>query len=165
VSPDRKCTIAVQAYGEGKDEVFAALSAVMRLPIDGAPQLVEVTVRAPECGEIAIDAASRIDFQLLAKALNGVITAAVQHSDTRGSAQESGKSATQKKTSKSTEGGATHERPYRRMPDAADVKAVFHRNDSVGEVARHFSVPRYTAQAWIDRLRRIGDLQQTKPIA
>ena len=43
-------------------------------------------------------------------------------------------------------------RAYRRMPD--DLAAVYAKSDSVTAVARHYGVPRHTAQGWIGRLRR-----------
>jgi transposase-like protein len=51
------------------------------------------------------------------------------------------------------------------MPDEAEVREVFLRTGSVGKVARHYDVPRYTAQAWVDRLRRMGQLEDRKPLS
>jgi len=53
------------------------------------------------------------------------------------------------------EGGG---RPYRRMPEASDVLAVYTQAGSVTALADHFAVPRHTAQAWISRLRRLGQV-------
>jgi hypothetical protein len=43
-------------------------------------------------------------------------------------------------------------RAYRRMPD--DLAATYAESGSVTAVARHYGVPRHTAQGWIGRLRR-----------
>jgi hypothetical protein len=43
-------------------------------------------------------------------------------------------------------------RAYRRMPD--DLAATYAKSGSVTAVARHYGVPRHTAQGWIGRLRR-----------
>ena len=46
------------------------------------------------------------------------------------------------------------ERAYRRAPD--DLVQVFGEVGGVTAVARHYGVPRYTAQSWIRRLRNEG---------
>jgi hypothetical protein len=48
------------------------------------------------------------------------------------------------------------ERAYRRMPDAAEVLAAYQRLGTITELARHYGVPRHTAQGWASRLRRSG---------
>jgi hypothetical protein len=42
-------------------------------------------------------------------------------------------------------------RAYRRMPD--DLAEVYEQTQSVTAVARHYGVPRHTAQGWMNRLR------------
>jgi hypothetical protein len=46
-------------------------------------------------------------------------------------------------------------RAYRRMPD--DLAATYAKSGSITAVARHYGVPRHTAQGWIGRLRRQDD--------
>jgi hypothetical protein len=58
-----------------------------------------------------------------------------------------------KAATRSTSGG---ERAYRRAP--ADLVEVFGKVGGVTAVARHYGVPRYTAQSWIRRLRNEGQL-------
>jgi hypothetical protein len=64
---------------------------------------------------------------------------------------------------KATRGGAkaarngrskSGERAYRRAPD--DLVEVFGQLGGVTAVAKHYDVPRYTAQSWIRRLRNEG---------
>jgi len=57
------------------------------------------------------------------------------------------------RAAKATSGG---ERAYRRAP--ADLVQVFGELGGVTAVARHYGVPRYTAQSWIRRLRNEGQL-------
>jgi hypothetical protein len=47
-------------------------------------------------------------------------------------------------------------RAYRRMPD--DIIEVFHQAGGATALARHYGVPRHTAQGWLRRLRQQGDL-------
>jgi hypothetical protein len=52
----------------------------------------------------------------------------------------------------STSGG----RAYRRTPD--DLLETYAQAGSITAVADHYGVPRHTAQGWIGRLRRLGQL-------
>jgi hypothetical protein len=61
--------------------------------------------------------------------------------------------ATKKSAAKAAAGG---ERAYRRAP--ADLVQVFGELGGATAVARHYQVPRYTAQSWIRRLRNEGQL-------
>jgi hypothetical protein len=47
------------------------------------------------------------------------------------------------------------ERVYRRMPDAKELAAVYDRIGTVTGVAKHYDVPRHTAQGWMARLRKL----------
>jgi hypothetical protein len=58
------------------------------------------------------------------------------------------------KTAAKAAGGG--ERAYRRAP--SDLVQVFGELGGVTAVARHYQVPRYTAQSWIRRLRNEGQL-------
>jgi hypothetical protein len=52
--------------------------------------------------------------------------------------------------------GTGGERAYRRAP--ADLVEVFEQLGGVTAVARHYGVPRHTAQSWVRRLRNEGRL-------
>jgi hypothetical protein len=53
-----------------------------------------------------------------------------------------------------TDAGAEPERMYRRMPDREELLAVHQELGSVTAVARHYEVPRHTAQGWMSRARK-----------
>jgi hypothetical protein len=46
------------------------------------------------------------------------------------------------------------DRPYRQMPDPAELQAIFDKVGTVTGVAAHYQVPRHTAQGWMSRLRK-----------
>lgn len=46
-------------------------------------------------------------------------------------------------------------RAYRRMPEASELVAVHQRVGTVTGVAKHYDVPRHTAQGWMTRLRKL----------
>ncbi|MEU7632953.1 hypothetical protein AB0C34_23725 [Nocardia sp. NPDC049220] len=47
------------------------------------------------------------------------------------------------------------ERAYRRMPDISELRATYKQLGTVAAVAKHYGVPRHTAQGWMGRLRRL----------
>lgn len=49
------------------------------------------------------------------------------------------------------------ERVYRRMPGAHEVLAVYEKFGTVTGVAKHYGVPRYTAQGWMGRIRKASE--------
>jgi hypothetical protein len=55
-----------------------------------------------------------------------------------------------------TDGGKA-DRPYRHMPDAEEVKRVYESVGSVTALAKHYEVPRHTAQGWMNRLRKASE--------
>jgi hypothetical protein len=48
------------------------------------------------------------------------------------------------------------DRPYRRMPDVAEIIATYERIGTVTGLAEHYGVPRHTAQGWMGRARRLN---------
>ncbi|MFJ4649657.1 hypothetical protein ACIP5Y_00110 [Nocardia sp. NPDC088792] len=52
-------------------------------------------------------------------------------------------------------------RAYRRMPDIGELRATYERMGTVTAVARHYGVPRHTAQGWIGRLRKLDRPSET----
>ncbi|MFD7169142.1 hypothetical protein [Streptomyces violascens] len=150
-----KWTITVEASGGGAEEEPATITAVMTSVPGGVPRIVELVVRASEAGEVPPRAALDIDFEMLAQAMSGVAGPLASRSK--------GELASRKQAAvPATSIEEKTERPYRKMPDADEVKAVFLEASSVGKVAQHYGVPRYTAQAWVDRLRRLGHLEEPK---
>ncbi|GAA4889396.1 hypothetical protein [Streptomonospora salina] len=124
----------------------------MESSANGTPRIVELVVRTSENGEFPAQAALNIDFEMLAQALSGIADRSASAGDASGESRPRA-SVAQESTG----------RPYRKMPDPDQVTAVFQETGSVGKVAQHCQVPRYTAQSWIDRLRRQGHLDGTKP--
>ncbi|MGW3078264.1 MULTISPECIES: hypothetical protein [unclassified Kitasatospora] len=155
-----KWTITVEAASGSVDEVPATITAVMQSSVDGTPRIVELIVRASEEGGIPPRAALDIDFEMLAQAVSGVSGRAASPRPRRGSEETV---AAPQHAAEAPAGQGQAERPYRKMPDADEVKAVFLKTGSVGKVAHHYGVPRYTAQSWVDRLRRLGHLEESKP--
>lgn len=49
---------------------------------------------------------------------------------------------------------SANSRAYRRMPEANELQTVYQRIGTVTGVAKHYGVPRHTAQGWMARLRK-----------
>jgi hypothetical protein len=147
----RKYSIAIEAHGEHASETSPRISAVVQVEDDGTTQLIEMTVGTADGGPIPAGAARTIDFVMLAEALGGVVSATFappQREATNAREQAAGSAAL----------ADSQERPYRRMPKPAEVVAIMKETGSVGKLAEHFNVPRYTAQSWVNRLRKEGKL-------
>ncbi|MFI6130813.1 hypothetical protein [Micromonospora sp. NPDC051141] len=126
--------------GDGPPPIITAR---VRIDSEREAQIVELSVVAPEgVNEVA----RSIDFDMLAQSLCSVVAATLPTGPPPGG--DGGRARR-----------AKPDRPYRRMPQADLVAGEFRRTGSVGKLAEHFDVPRYTAQAWVDRLRRSGVLE------
>lgn len=152
VSTYRKCKITIETFGDDPTDAPATISAMLQPDEQGEQRIVELTVRASAGVELPARVALGIDFEVLAQALSGAVGATLLQVETE-SMELPGKAA---------EGRTAAERPYRKMPEAAEVIEVFSLTGSVGKLAAHYGVPRYTAQAWVDRLRRSGRLEDGK---
>lgn len=139
-------TVKIVAESPDGDKMPATITARVRINQNLEAQVVELSVMAPEGGALPTNAARSIDFDMLARSLSSAVAATVL-------------SGTPAETEDQPARRAKPERPYRRMPDPELVAAELRRTGSVGQLARHFDVPRYTAQAWVDRLRRNGVLE------
>jgi hypothetical protein len=53
------------------------------------------------------------------------------------------------------------ERPYRHMPDPAELAAAYEEVGTVTGLAQRYGVPRHTAQGWVARLRKLNQDQVT----
>ena len=140
-------TVKIVAESPDGDKQPATITARVRINQNLEAQVVELSVMAPEGGALPVNAARSIDFDMLARSLSSAVAATVLNGGPPPEPEE--RQARRAKP----------ERPYRRMPDAELVAAELRRTGSVGQLARHFDVPRYTAQAWVDRLRRNGQLE------
>jgi hypothetical protein len=155
----RKCRITIEAFSGEPGEAPATISAMLQPDENGEPRIVELTVRASAGVELPAKVALGIDFDAIAQALSGAVEAIPLSVETEAA-----------ETKRSASSGARHaqERPYRKMPEAGEVIEVFRRGgESVGKLAAHYDVPRYTAQAWVNRLRRLGHLESRdhEPVA
>jgi hypothetical protein len=168
----RKFSIGVHAHGDDHHDASPRISAVVQVCDEGSLQLLELTVSAVDGGPISPNIARNIDFALLTAGLNSIVAATLPPAE-GGVAVTAAAPVVVTPAPEPVEADdvtaapplALKERPYRRMPDVEEVKAVMERTQSVGKVARHFDVPRYTAQAWIDRLRRTGQFDSERPQA
>ena len=139
-------TVKIVAESPDGDKMPATITARVRINQNLEAQVVELSVMAPEGGALPTNAARSIDFDMLARSLSSAVAATVLN-------------APASETEDQPVRRAKPDRPYRRMPDPELVAAELRRTGSVGQLARHFDVPRYTAQAWVDRLRRNGVLE------
>ncbi|MFD7657530.1 hypothetical protein ACFV4N_26440 [Actinosynnema sp. NPDC059797] len=159
----RKYSITIQAHDQVSD-ALPKISAVMQLDESGTPRIVELTVGAADGGPIAPEVARDIDFALLAEALGNAVSATVRSprgtadASAAGRSRAGGPADARPADARPADAQPAQERPYRRMPEADEVEEVIRRTRSVGKLARHYGVPRYTAQAWVNRLRRAGRL-------
>ena len=155
-------------------------STTLRIDVsDNAARITELLVRAGAAAGLSPQQLPAVDLDLLLRAVNPAtptpIPATVADDETtvtagparrvRGgrSAASRSRRATAKQAEPAKTGRAAKaagratsggERAYRRAPD--DLVQVFGEVGGVTAVARHYGVPRYTAQSWIRRLRNEG---------
>ena len=158
-------------------------STMLRIDVsDNAARITELSVRAGAAAGLSPQQLPAVDLDLLLRAVNPATPTAIPGTVTdsaaaqparrvrgtrtaggrgrRGAAKQAEPKAATKRgaakagrAAKATGGG---ERAYRRAP--ADLVQVFGELGGVTAVARHYGVPRYTAQSWIRRLRNEGQL-------
>ncbi|WP_433496704.1 hypothetical protein ACQP1K_17055 [Sphaerimonospora sp. CA-214678] len=147
----REYVITVKPH-DGDHATAFQISAIVRLDEESIPHIVELTVRSSDRGDDNMPRSmGAIDFERLTNALLSTVTASAHMTAVPTTSRRQQERPVKR-------GSDTGQRPYRKMPAVDDVKAVFLKTGSVGQVAKHFDVPRYTAQAWVDRLRREGVL-------
>ncbi|SRR6266536_2448797 len=153
-----------------------------------AARITELLVRAGTATGLAAHQLPAVDLDLLLRAITpggsptavGPAAASVTHTEAapaaepastpptrrttsgrrqRAGAKQAGAKATAEKPAKASRASAKKtggERAYRRAP--ADLVPVFQEVGGVTAVARHYGVPRHTAQSWVRRLRTEGRL-------
>ena len=159
-------------------------STTLRIDVsDNAARITELLVRAGAAAGLSAQQLPAVDLDLLLRAVNPAtptpIPATVADDETTVTAgparrvrggrstasrsrratakQAEPKAATKRgaaKTGRAAKATCGGERAYRRAP--ADLVQVFGELGGVIAVARHYGVPRYTAQSWIRRLRNEG---------
>lgn len=163
-------------------------STTLRVDVsDDAARITELLVRSGTASGLAAHQLPAVDLDLLLRAitpggapaaLSTSVTDAAVAADTprrrsaprgrRGTAKATGKTETPAKAAKASRTAAKAsrttakkaasggERAYRRAP--GDLVQVFTELGGVTAVARHYGVPRHTAQSWVRRLRNEGRL-------
>ena len=154
-------------------------STTLRVDVsDNAARITELLVRAGAAAGLSPQQLPAVDLDLLLRAVTPGVPASIPAAATgslpgspaprRRRATKSAEPAAPKRTGKRTAKAAAEqpakaksgkgrgERAYRRAP--TDLVDVFGELGGVTAVARHYGVPRYTAQSWIRRLRNEGQL-------
>jgi hypothetical protein len=130
----------------------------------GTTRITELTVKAPAGAGLSGRQLSSVDYELLLRAIMPATTDAADSPRARRGRGVDGRRTRRSGTGEAT-GAATRRRTrstatpstgrvYRRMPD--DLADVYAQTNSVTAVARHYDVPRHTAQGWMNRLRARG---------
>jgi hypothetical protein len=139
------------------------------------PRVVEMILRSPVHGGLLAAAMPDIDLAGVVEALSTLIqrseslpssndpeTGEMSSTGPSGAAQTSpptGAAPAPTPTVAALPNGQQRDpggRAYRRMPDAEQLQAVYEHAGTVTGVAKHYGVPRHTAQGWMARLRKLG---------
>ncbi|MFC9433724.1 hypothetical protein [Nocardia sp. NPDC057030] len=127
------------------------ISAVIRQNEEFEPRIIELAICGGGPSDDVAETLRTIDIEQLQEALLSTVAAFELIAGTADSLPE-------KRKPRRSPVSDSEKNPYRKMPDAGKVKSEFLKTGSVGQLAKHFGVPRYTAQAWVERLRRAGVL-------
>lgn len=166
---------------EGNDAVGHTQAIILVETSAPTPRITEVTIRSTASGGITSDALPSIDLEGVARALTSGVRSAPPSMPstnlTREPIETTGRPEADSVTAgvSSAEKQPPHtntaeenepptqvppnaaERAYRRMPDADEVRLVHRRMGTVVGLAKHYGVPRHTAQGWMTRIRRLDD--------
>lgn len=148
------CTVAITREGHNAQMII-------RVDDSGAtPRICELAIRPVDGNTLGADELPAVDLDLLLRSLRP--PAPARRRDRMAPPRPAAMSTSAARTAKPARArerrqsartaAATEGRAYRRMPD--DIAAVFAETGGVTAVARHYGVPRHTAQGWIGRLRR-----------
>ena len=143
-------------------------TAIIRLDVGGAtPGIVEMVLKSSGAGGLLAATLPRIDLEGVIAALQtGVGRAAIDRRPTQTMPASTENSAEDTDslhqtphpavgvTSMPAKPDGKGERVYRKMPPEAELLATFDRIGTVTGLAKHYGVPRHTAQGWIGRLRK-----------
>jgi hypothetical protein len=134
--------------------------AVIRVDTTPSPRIVEITITASAADGLSGPSLLGID-------LNGVIRALVasaQPAPDSVAAPPAASAASAPPAEPDATGpvagapsgkkAGKSDRPYRQMPEPAELQAVFDEVGTVTGVAARYQVPRHTAQGWMGRLRK-----------
>lgn len=143
------------------------------------PRITEIAIRSTAPGGLSVGRLPSMDLQAVVAALSEGVRAISPDSATTVESVEStsvqatsipSPSRVRVQPAKSFEGeqtalidsapermNADSGRPYRRMPAADELRSAFEKIGTVTGLAEHYGVPRYTAQGWMRRLRKMVD--------
>lgn len=143
----------------------------------GQTRITELTVRAAGGGGLAPADLPPVDLDLLVRALTAPALALPPVEEVAGPVDEppaseaaapsrrgrarkqrgrGGKAATKATRRRTRRAAGDGTRPYRRMPEAAEVLDAYEQVGSITGLAEHFGVPRHTVTSWARRLRQQG---------
>jgi hypothetical protein len=156
-------TVVIRPEGEGDDARGAATVVVETGP--QAPRIVEMTIRASSADGVSMVAFPSIDLEGVVRALSAGVraaepAAAPNPTPTPDPAPSPALDTVDQHENADTsqappEPKRRSDRPYRQMPAAEELKAVYERVGTVTAVAAHYGVPRHTASGWMTRLRKM----------
>jgi hypothetical protein len=134
--------------------------AVIRVDTTPSPRIVEVTITASGADGLSAPSLLGIDLNgviraLIAGAQPAPDSVATPPATPAASAPPAEPDATRTVAgAPSGKKAAKSDRPYRQMPEPAELQAVFDEVGTVTGVAARYGVPRHTAQGWVGRLRK-----------
>jgi hypothetical protein len=127
------------------------------------PRIVEMTIRASSVNGVSAVTMPSIDLEGVVRALSAGVRAAEPASASTAHPTPSSaptmvvEASDAADASRGPEAPARRsDRPYRQMPPAEDLQAVYDRVGTVTGMAAHYGVPRHTAQGWMARLRKMS---------
>ena len=129
----------------------------------GEPRITEVSIRSATPNGLLTGATSVVDLELLVRALtpgtrksNSALAAVTAERTTPGT-RSTASEPDENRPAPAPETSSNHsDRTYRRMPDTAKVLAAYEQEGTITGIAKHFGVPRHTAQGWMTRIRKQG---------
>jgi hypothetical protein len=125
--------------------------------VAGEPRVTQVAVRSRAGADVALHQMPDIDLQMLLRALwpsgepDDDDPPAAAASKRAGGGRKPAAATRRTAPAKAPQPAVPAGRVYRRMPD--DLAEVYAQHGTVVAVAKHYGVPRHTAQGWIGRLR------------
>lgn len=170
ITPETEDTEATSRHAEATIKIETA---------GPTPRITEMTIRSTAAGGLSAHTLPSIDLEAVVAALVAGVnpSAPVAHPETRRAATHVAETtpATAGEQAPTQQSHATRnttdptpsvppdttalgvpERAYRRMPDADEVRAAYEKIGTVTGLARHYGVPRHTAQGWMSRLRKLA---------
>lgn len=137
-----------------------------------APRIIEMTLRSSAPPGLTSAALPIIDLAGVVEALrSGIHRSSVasesaalsvtnqtgsENSPSRAGSETDGHSGPLDNNMTGEVGESRDGRAYRRMPQPDELQKTYERIGTVTGVARHYGVPRHTAQGWMTRLRKLA---------